>query len=153
MKTMRALACAASIAGMLASAATPAAAGDLLFHARDGEAILANFDGRPYWELQAFCAGFHGATANYFDKKGDASRAQDHEASGVAALNDAVGQLRRDRGVSEAEAVRIAQNVVTVGGRHTAQELNDGGTISSGRWNYWRSFCIDARTAFRSAAR
>ena len=153
MKTMRALACAASIAGMIASSATPAAAGDLLFHAQDGEAILATFDGRPYWELQAFCAGFHGATANYFDKRGDANRAKAHENSGVAALSDAVGQLRRDRGVSEADAVRIAQGVVTVGGRKTAEELNSGGTASSGRWNYWRSFCIDANTAFRSAAR
>lgn len=153
MKTLRALACAASIAGMLASAATPAAAGDLLFNAADGEPILANFDGRPYWELQAFCAGFHGATANYFDKKGDASQAQAHETSGVSALNDAVRQLRRDRGIGEAEALRIAQGVVTVGGRHTAQELRNDGTIPNGRWNYWRSFCIDAKTAFRNAAR
>lgn len=153
MKTMRALACAASIAGMLASAATPAAAGDLLFNADDGEAILSNFDGRPYWELQAFCAGFHGATANYFDKKGDATRAQAHENSGVSALNDAVGQLRRDRGISEAEAIRVAQGVVTVGGRTTAEHLRDNGTIPNGRWNYWRSFCIDAKTAFTSASR
>lgn len=153
MKTMRALACAASIAGMLASAATPAAAGDLLFNADDGEVILSTFDGRPYWELQAFCAGFHGATANYYDQKGDASRAQAHESSGVSALNDAVGQLRRDRGISEAEALRVAQGVVTVGGRNTAQELRADGTASHGRWNYWRSFCIDAKAAFTSAAR
>ena len=70
MKTLRALACAA----LIAAAATPAQAGDLLFRAEDGEAILSNFDGRPYWELQAFCAGFHGATANYYDRRGDPPR-------------------------------------------------------------------------------
>ena len=149
MKTLRALASAA----LIAAAATPALASDLLFHAEDGEAILANFDGRPYWELQAYCAGFHGATANYFDKRGDRSKAAASEAAGVAALNDAVRQLMRDRGLSAADAEKAATPVVQIGGRTTAESLREDGTLSSGKWNYWRSFCIDAKAAYVAAAR
>jgi len=153
MKTVRAIVTAALIAPMLLGAATPALAGDLLFHADDGEAILANFDGRPYWELQAYCAGFHGATANYWDKKGESDKARASEAAGVSALNDAVKQLMRDRGVTAAAAEKTAAPVVTIGGRTTAESLRADGMVSSGRWNYWRSFCIDARAAYRAAAR
>jgi hypothetical protein len=149
MKTLRALACTA----LIAAAASPALAGDLMFHAEDGEAILSNFDGRPYWELQAFCAGFHGASANYFDRKGQGDKAKAHETSGVSALNDAVRQLRRDRGVSAADATSIAEPVLTLGGRKTAEALRNDGTVSNGRWNYWRSFCIDAKAAFVRSAR
>ena len=149
MKTLRALVSAA----LIAAVSTPALAADLLFHAEDGEAILSNFDGRPYWELQAYCAGFHGATANYWDKKGEAAKAQASEAAGVAALNDAVRQLMRDRGLSAANAEKAAAPVVTIGGRTTAESLRSDGTISSGRWNYWRSFCIDAKAAFTRASR
>ena len=149
MKTLRALASAA----LIAAAATPALASDLLFHAEDGEAILANFDGRPYWELQAYGAGFHGATANYFDKRGDRSKAAASEAAGVAALNDAVRQLMRDRGLSAADAEKAATPVVQIGGRTTAESLREDGTLSSGKWNYWRSFCIDAKAAYVAAAR
>lgn len=149
MKTLRAFVSAA----LIAAAATPAMAGDTLFHAEDGEEILANFDGRPYWELQAFCAGYHGATANHWDKKGESAKAQASEAAGVAALNDAIRQLMRDRGVSAPEAEKTAAGVVTIGGRTTAESLRESGTLSSGRWNYWRSFCIDAKAAFVRAAR
>lgn len=149
MKTLRALASAA----LIAAAATPALAGDLLFQAEDGEAILSNFDGRPYWELQAYCAGFHGATANWFDKKGQVDKAKASEAAGVAALTDAVRQLMRDRGLSAGDAEKAAAPVVTIGGRTTAESLRADGMISSGRWNYWRSFCIDAKAAFVRAAR
>jgi len=149
MKTLRAIAAAA----LIAAAATPASAADLMFHAEDGEAILANFDGRPYWELQAYCAGFHGATANWYDEKGKGPEAKASEAAGVSALNDAVKQLMRDRGISAADAEKAAAPVVQIGGRTTAQTLRADGMISSGRWNYWRSFCIDAKAAFTAAAR
>jgi hypothetical protein len=148
MKPLRALVCIAAIA----AAAGPALAADLLFHAGDGEEILANFDGKPYWELQAMCAGHHGATANYFARQGERAKASASEAAGVAALNDAVRQIRHDRNLDEAAATKVAEPIVQVGGRATAEALRTEGTRADGRWNYWRSFCIDAGTAFRQHA-
>lgn len=149
MKTMRAAVC--SIA-MLAAAA-PAMAGDLLFQKDQGEEILSSFDGRPWWQMQAYCAGYHGATANYWAERGEAAKARASEAAGVDALNSAVSQLMRDRRIDNAAATKLAEETVVVGGRTTAQALRAGGTVSNGRWNYWRSFCIDAKAAYIRAAR
>ncbi len=155
MKTMRVLTTAAAAALVVATAgaAPAAAAADLIFTKDQGEEILSTFDGKPWWQMQAYCAGFHGATANYFDRQGERSRAKAAEAAGVDALNTAVRQLMRDRGVSAAEATKLAESAVQVGGRTTAQALNQDGTASFGQWNYWRSFCIDAKAAYVRAAR
>ena len=149
MKTMRVLASALTIA----AAAAPAIAGDLLYDKTQGEEILSEFHGRPYWEMQAYCAGFHGATANYWAKRGESARSKAAELSGVAAFGRAVAQIRRDRGIDENGAVKAVEPAVQVGGRVTTQALREDGTISSGKWNYWRSFCIDADAAFVRAAR
>lgn len=149
MKTFRTLAC---VATMLA-AAGPALAADQIFHPEENEVILDTFDGHPYWELQAVCAGHYGATANYFAKLGDAAKASAAEAAGVAALDAAVDLISHDRGIDTNAATRIAEPIVQAGGRMTAKALREEGTGDQGRWNYWRSFCIDAKVAFNRASR
>ena len=148
-KTFRTLACVA----MMLAAASPALAADQIFHPEENEVILDSFDGRAYWELQAICAGHHGATANYFARRGESARASASEAAGVAAFDDAVRQIRADRGIDANAATRIAEPIVQVGGRLTAKGLREDDLASGGQWNYWRSFCIDAKTAFNRASR
>jgi len=149
MKRMRALACALA----LAASVTPAVAGDLLFRKEQGPLILENFDGRPFWELQAYCAGVHGASANWFARKGETDKVQGYERAGVEALNDAVRQLQRDRKVSADAATKLVEPVVQMGGRRAAEALRISGTVNDGQWNYWRSFCADAKAAYVRAAR
>jgi len=151
MKSLRTLACALVA---LAVAAGPALATEQLFHKADGPEILSDFDGKPLWQLQAVCAGFHGATANYYQRNGEAAKASASEAAGVAALNDAVAKIRRDRNLDDAAATKVAEPIVTVGGRAIAEILRTDGVPSngSGRWNYWRSFCIDAKATFNKVS-
>lgn len=147
MKTLRTLA----MAAMLLAAASPALAAEQIFHETDGPEILSDFDGKPIWQLQAVCAGFHGATANYYARTREPAKASASEAAGLAALNQAVAKIRRDRGLDEAAATRVAEPIVTVGGRAIAEILREDGIPASGvagRWNYWRSFCIDAKDTF-----
>lgn len=149
MKPLRVLACAAA----LASAAAPALSADLVFRKEQGPLILETFDGRPYWEMQAFCAGVHGASANWFSRRGDLTRSQGHEKEALGAFQDAVSRLRRDRGISEAAATRLVEPVVQMGGRRTAEALRVSGLDVKGQWNYWRSFCVDAKAAYVRVAR
>ena len=148
MKTFRTLVCAA----MLLSAASPALAADQIFHPAENEVILETFDGRAFWELQAVCAGYHGATANYFASRGDTAKANASEAAGVKAFAAAVRQIRHDRGVDAPAATKLAEPIVQVGGRVTAKGLREDGMAANGQWNYWRSFCIDADVAFNRAS-
>jgi len=149
MKSIRVLAGALAIA----AAAAPALAGDLLYDQTQGEAILSEFHGRPYWEMQAYCAGFHGATANFYERRAQRSKALVSEQAGVAAFSRAVAQIRRDRGIDEKAAIKEVEAAVQVGGRVTTAALRQDGTATTGKWNYWRSFCIDADAAFIRAAR
>ena len=149
MKTLRVLACVLALAG----SATPALSADLVFRKDQGPMILETFDGRPYWEMQAFCAGVHGASANWFSRRGDLTRSKTHEKDALGAFQDAVGQLRRDRGISEAAATRLVEPVVQMGGRRTAEALRVSGLDVKGQWNYWRSFCADAKVAYVRMAR
>lgn len=147
-KTFRTLGCVA----MLVAAASPALAADQIFHAEDNEVILDSFDGRAFWELQAICAGHHGATANFLARRGETARASAAEAAGVAAFDDAVRQIRADRGIGANDATKIAEPVVQVGGRVSARALRADGMATNGQWNYWRSFCLDAKVAFNRAS-
>ena len=148
MKTFRTLVCVA----MVLAAASPALAADQIFHPEENEVILETFDGRAYWELQAMCAGYHGATANYLARRGDSVGAGASEAAGVAAFDDAVRLIRHDRGVDANAATKLAEPVVQVGGRVTAKGLRQDGMAVNGQWNYWRSFCLDAKVAFNRAS-
>ena len=147
-KTFRTLGCVA----MILAAASPALAADQIFHPEENEAILDTFDGRAYWELQAYCAGYHGATANHLARIGETARASASEAAGVEAFDAAVSQIRHDRGIDANAATKIAEPIVQVGGRVTARTLREDGMSSTGRWNYWRSFCLDAKVAFNRAS-
>ena len=148
MNTLRILAAAA----MLTAAAAPATAADLIFKAEGKPEILASFDGRPYWEIQAYCAGFHGATANWYSRSGETSKASASEQAGVAAFTRSVARLRSDRGIDEKTAVPLVESALRVGGRRTTEALRADGMHVRSQWNYWRSFCIDAEAYFLRTA-
>ncbi|HYE43757.1 MAG TPA: hypothetical protein VEA15_10225 [Caulobacteraceae bacterium] len=142
----RFLTCAAACALALAA---PAAAADATFDRKAGDLILHDFHGRPIWELQAMCAGFHRATAAYWTGKARPDRARKAKVSSAQATNRVVVQLRRDRQITDRnEAVRFAAASEQVGWRVTGRALAKDGTDEDGQWSFWRSACDEVDRAF-----
>ena len=81
---------------MLLAAASPALAADQIFHPEESEVILETFDGRAYWELQAICAGHHGATANYFARQGERAKAEQKDMRDANTIRRDGAQARDD---------------------------------------------------------
>jgi len=138
-----------ALAGVLALASvSPAAAEDALYDKRFGSLILADFHGKAIWELQAMCAGYHRATASYFSEQGKRDLARRAEVASAQATNRVALQLKHDRGLSRAEAIRLAAAYEQVGVRVTQRALAKDGHDQDGQWNYWKSFCADADRVF-----
>ena len=76
-----------------AIAAAPAVAGDLVLANRDATPVSERAVGKPYWMLQAQCAGLYGATANFYTARGKGDDAAGDERMGVTFMNDAIERL------------------------------------------------------------
>ena len=139
--------------GAALSVATPALPADAVFDRRAGDLILHDFHGRPIWELQAMCAGFHRATAAYWTDKGRQDRARKAKVASAQATNRVVVQLRRDRQITvRDEAIRLAAAYEQVGWRVTRTALAKDGVDEDGQWNFWRSACDEVDRAFFAQA-
>jgi hypothetical protein len=93
-----------------------AEAADLLYTYRPVEvAPLKGYEGQPYWRVLAECAGIHGALANSYQRSARQSDFQAAKARGVHFLQTANQQVRRDRGVTEAEARALTTEAVDAG--------------------------------------
>ena len=126
-----------------------ALAADRLYDRHDGDLILSDFEGKTYWEVQAMCAGFHRATASYWDGRGKTQKARLEQISAAQATNRVVLQLRRDRGINDrSEAIRLAAASEQVGWRVTSEALAKDDADQDGEWAFWRSFCVKADAAF-----
>jgi hypothetical protein len=106
--------------------------------------------GKPYWILQAQCAGLYGATANFNTAKGKGGAASGDEQMGVSFMNDAIERLQADRKLDFEAALHLAGGQVDSARAHS-KSLLDGHRRDE--WNVERSFCLDVYDAYHHARR
>lgn len=135
------------IAATLAvGAATPVVAGDLLYPG--GPLLTEGVAGKPYWAIQARCAGLYGATSNYYAEKGDAGEAEAAKALGVTFFRQAIDRVMQDRGVPRAAAIEALSPGLVAGRSEALSALATGGDGPGSSWNFARSVCLDVRDAY-----
>jgi hypothetical protein len=126
--------------------AAPAAAGDLIYPG--GTMLTEGVAGKPYWAVQAQCAGAYGAASSFLADKGDADGAAEAKAMGVAFFRAAVDRVMKDRGVARPAAVEALSPAVIASRASTLEALEAEGVGPSSKWNFARSACLDIRDAY-----
>ena len=126
--------------------AAPAVAGDMLYSG--GTMLTEGMAGKPYWAVQAQCAGVYGATSNFLAEKGDADGAAEAKALGVAFFRDAVDRVMKDRGVARPAAIEALGPSVVSSRAETLAALQSEGSGPTSKWNYARSACLDIRESY-----
>ncbi len=127
-------------------AAAPAVAGDMLYPG--GTMLTEGLKGKPYWAVQARCAGVYGATSNFLEAKGDAAGAEEAKALGVAFFHTAVDRLMKDRGVERRAALEALSPSVIANRQETLEVLAAEGDGPASKWNFARSMCLDIRDSY-----
>lgn len=138
-----AIALAASSSALLAA---PALAGDLLYKAAP-DSLTETLDGKPFWAAQAQCAGLFGAAAQYLGDSGDEAGADQAKALAVSFANDAIARLRKDRGLTRAQALELISPAV-LKARQDAAPVVAAGDGPRSTWNFARSSCLDVAEAY-----
>jgi len=126
--------------------AAPAMAGDLIYPG--GTMLTEGVAGKPYWAVQANCAGVYGATSSFLAERGDDQGAAAAKALGVAFFKDAVDRVMKDRGVARPAAIEALSPAVVKGRTETLGMLQADGDGPSSKWNFARSACLDVRDAY-----
>lgn len=134
------------IAAVTLGVATPAVAGDKIY--RGGTMLTEGIAGKPYWSVQAQCAGVYGAASSYLADKGDADGAASAKAMGMTFFRDAVERVMKDRGVARPAAIEALSPVVISGRTGTLEALQHEGDGPNSKWNYARSACLDMRESY-----
>jgi hypothetical protein len=137
-------------ASALASAlltAAPALAGDLMLEKQDASDLITSDVGKPFWMLQAQCAGMFGAAYAYDTSHGKPSAAEAMKQTGVDMLESALSRLQIDRGVDRNGAMALAADQVEVGRAAAKTELDQSGDGANSGWNFLRSACLDITDA------
>lgn len=129
--------------------ATPALATDLLYPG--GTALTEGVAGKPYWAVQANCAGVYGAASAWRAETGDTAGAADAKAQGVAFFKDAVDRVMKDRGVNRADAIAALGPAVVKGRGEALDMLRAEGDGPASKWNFARSACLDVRDAYHAS--
>ena len=140
----------AGLAGAALSISVPAMAGDLLLSKKDANALIQDSVGKPYWSLQAECAGAFGAAYAWEQGQGKAAVAEDDKQIGVSMLDGALARLRIDRGLERAQAMDMALPVVEAGRLAGRNLLDKQGDAPTSNWNAMRSICLDVASAARN---
>ncbi len=149
MNSMRQLMAALGSAGVLAGVAAPAMAGDLLLTRHDATFLIESDVGKPYWTLQAQCAGVFGAAYAYETAQQQPAKAQAMKDNGVAMLESAIARLRYDRSLDRGAALTLAADEVEHGRAIAKTELDRSGVGPDSGWNWLRSACLDIAGAER----
>lgn len=134
------------IAAVTLGMATPAAAGDKIYPG--GTMLTEGIAGKPYWAVQAQCAGVYGAASSYLADRGDTDGAATAKAMGVAFFRDAVDRVMKDRGVPKPAAIEALSPTVISGRAEILQALQAEGDGPNSKWNYARSACLDMRESY-----
>jgi hypothetical protein len=140
-----------SLTGSLAGVAAPATAGgadDLLFPSKEASNLTELAAHQPYWALLSECAGVFGAASNFESARGNERAAAEDKATGASMLNDAIGRLVADHGISEQDALAFAGDQVNVGREQGGDLLAHGDIGGSSRWNFKRSACLEIQTVY-----
>lgn len=127
-------------------AAAPAMAGDMIYPG--GTLLTEGVAGKPYWAVQAQCAGVYGATSSVLADKGDAEGAAAAKALGMAFFHHAVDRVMTDRGVAKPAAIEALGPTVIAARTATLDAIQAEGLGADSRWNYTRSACLDVRDAY-----
>ena len=144
---------AAVLATAIAASAAPALADDMVLAKRDATALIESNVGKPFWQMEAQCAGMFGA-AYAFDlerrRPAEADRSKD---AGIAMLNEAVARLQTDRGLDQPTALNLAAEEVETGRASARVALDRQGQGPTSYFNVMKSACYDISEAQRRHAR
>jgi hypothetical protein len=128
-----------------------AAAEDLQLAKADTTTLTEANAGKPFWSLQAQCAGIYGAGYKFEADRQRARAADTNEAWGVSMLNASLARLQADRSIDQKAAMDLAGPEVEYGRMVANEALKSGGTSPQGKWNFLRSTCEDIATAYDKA--
>jgi hypothetical protein len=131
-----------------AALAGPAAAGDLLYPG--GTLLTETVAGKPYWSVQADCAGVYGAASAYLAETGDTAGSAKAKAMGESFYKDAVDRVMKDRHIARRAAIDTLSPTVIKGRGQALDLLRAEGDGPQSKWNYARSACLDVRDAYRA---
>jgi hypothetical protein len=141
---------AAGAALVLATAALPALAGDLVYETGP-DSLTSGLDGHPYWSAQAQCAGLFGAAAQHLTAEGDHRAAEEAKATAMSFAKHAIARLTKDRKLTRAQALNVITPSV-LRSRERGLELLAGDNGPQSSWNYARSGCLDIADAYTTYA-
>ena len=125
----------------------PALADDLVLSKGDATDLIVSDVGKPYWQMEAQCAGMFGAAYAY-----QVGRHRDHEAdrakqTGIDMLNESIARLQVDRGIDQPTALNLAAAEVEVGRSAAKVALERQGEGPQSYYNFMRSACDDISAA------
>jgi hypothetical protein len=143
------LACGIVAAGV----AAPALADDLLLSKNDATPLIDSNVGKPYWQMEAQCAGMFGAAYAYNVDRRQKAEAEQSKDTGISMLNEAVARLEMDRGLDQPTALNLAAPEVEVGRESARVALERQGTGPATYFNWIKSACYDISEAQRRHAR
>jgi|WetSurMetagenome_2_1015567.scaffolds.fasta_scaffold229422_2 hypothetical protein len=138
---------AASALAAMALASGPAFAGDLMLAKGDATDLITSDVGKPFWTLQAQCAGMFGAAYAYDTAHNRAPDAEKMKQNGVDMLDSALARLELDRGIDRNAAMALAADQVEIGRAIAKPILERDGDGPSSSWNFVRSGCLDISEA------
>jgi hypothetical protein len=127
-----------------------ALAGDLVMTRGEATELTQSNVGKPFWALQAQCAGIFGASYAYQRDHGDQKGADADKDIGVAMLDAALARLEADRGIDRNAAMALAEPEVDRGRSVVAPLLTHSGNGPETNWNFFRSACLDIDAAARA---
>ncbi len=127
----------------------PAWADDLLLSKGDASDLIQSDVGKPYWQMEAQCAGMMGAAYAYSMDRHRAAEAETSKAAGIAMLNESIARLQIDRGVDQPAALSLAAVEVETGRASAKTVLERQGAGPESSFNFMRSACYDISAAQR----
>ncbi len=124
-------------------------ADDLLLSKKDATELIGSNVGKPFWQMEAQCAGMMGAAYAYSMDHHQPAEADRSKDAGIAMLNEAIARLQIDRGIDQPAALSQAAVEVETGraGAKAALERQGAGPMTN--FNFMRSACYDISAANR----
>ena len=137
------------LATCVAAFAGPALADDLLLSKADATDLITSDIGKPYWQMEAQCAGVFGAAYAWNMDRHAQKEADLAKDAGIALLNQSVARLEIDRGLDQPSALNLAAEEVETGRATAKIGLERQGAGPQSYYNIMRSACFDISDAER----
>ncbi len=144
---------AAVLATTIAASAAPALADDMVLAKRDATALIESNVGKPFWQMEAQCAGMFGAAYAFDLERRHQAEADRSKDAGIAMLNEAVARLQTDRGLDQPTALNLAAEEVETGRASAKVALDRQGNGPTSYFNFMKSACYDISEAQRRRSR